>query len=109
MVISFDDWSRVDLRVGLIKSAEDVLGKDKLFKLRVCFGVEGERTILAGLKQFYSSEELINKKTIFVFNLAPRVISGIESQGMILAMRDKNGGYKVSFVSGEVIEGTKLE
>lgn len=85
-IISFDEWSKVDLRVGEIVKVGEVAGADKLWKLQVDLGGEiGERTICAGLKQYYSEDELLNKKIIVVVNLAPRKMRGIESQGMLLA------------------------
>jgi methionyl-tRNA synthetase len=106
--ISFSDWSKVDLRVGLIELVEDVVGKDKLFKLTVDFASE-KRIILAGLKPFYSKEELQGKKTVFVFNLAPRPLAGIESNGMILAVKTSDGKYKITLIDDSVPQGAKLE
>ena len=108
MVLEFEDWLKVDLRVGLIESVEDIEGKDKLYKLSVSFGEE-KRIILAGLKPFYAKDELRGKKTVFVFNLAPRKLAGIDSQGMILAAHDKDGKYKITSIDDSVPEGTKLE
>ena len=108
MVLAFEDWLKVELRVGLIESVEDIEGKDKLYKLSVDFATE-KRTILAGLKQFYQKEELAGKKCVFVFNLAPKALAGIESQGMILAAHDKEGKYKVLFADDGVEAGTLFE
>lgn len=83
-IISFDDFAKLDLRVGKIIKVEEIKGADKLWKLKVDLGFE-KRTICAGLKQYYSEEELLNKKIIVVVNLAPRKMCGIESQGMLLA------------------------
>jgi len=83
-IISFDEWSKVDLRIGEIIGVEEIEGADKLWKLEVDLGFE-KRIICAGLKQFYSEDELMNKKIIVVVNLAPRKMRGIESQGMLLA------------------------
>ena len=107
--LAFNDWLKIELRVGLIESVEDIVGKDKLYKLSVDFGAEGKRTILAGLKQYYSKEELSGKKTIFVFNLASRKMAGMESQGMILAAKNNEGKFKVIFIDESVPQGTKLE
>ncbi|MFA6419461.1 MAG: methionine--tRNA ligase, partial [archaeon] len=82
--LSYDNWKKTDLRVGLIELVEDIPNKDKLYKFIVDFATE-KRIILAGLKQFYSKEELQGKKAVFVFNLAPAKLAGIESNGMILA------------------------
>jgi len=84
--ISFDDWKKLDLRVGQIKGVEDHPNADKLFILLVDLG-EGEHDIqlVAGLKEHYKKDELIGKKIIVVKNLQPTLIRGIESQGMLLA------------------------
>lgn len=90
-IITFDDFVKVDLRVGEIKIVEEIEGADKLWKLTVDTGEEiGERIICAGIKEHYSKEELMNKKIIVVVNLAPRKMRGIESQGMLLAASNKN-------------------
>jgi len=108
-VLSFDDWVKVELRVGLIEGVDDIEGKDKLYKLSVDFGEQGKRTILAGLKPYYSKEEIQGKKTTFVFNLAPRKMAGFESQGMILAAKNNENKYKITFIDDSVPQGTKLE
>ncbi|GAG44958.1 unnamed protein product [marine sediment metagenome] len=85
-IVSFEDWSKLDLRVGQIVEVEEIEGADKLYKLTVDIGLEVEkRTICAGIKEYYSKEELKSKKIIVFVNLAPRVMRGIESQGMLLA------------------------
>lgn len=110
MVIAFEDWAKVELRTGLIEEVEDIVGKDKLYKFTVDFGVEcGKRTILAGLKFYYSKEELKGKKSVFVFNLAPKPLAGIESSGMILAAKNTEGKYKINFVDDSVPAGTRFE
>ena len=74
----------------------------------VDFGEE-KRTVVAGLKPFYSIEELQGKKSVFVYNLDPVTLAGIESQAMILAARNENNEYKISIVDGSVLQGTKME
>lgn len=108
-VLAFNDWVKVELRVGLIELVEDIVGKDKLYKLSVDFGEQGKRTILAGLKPYYLKEEMLGKKTVFVFNLAPRAMAGFESQGMILAGKNNENKYKVVFVDDSIPKGTRLE
>ena len=88
-VIQFDDFAKVDLRVGEIVDAEEIEGADKLWKLRVDLNEDAKRIICAGIKPYYSADELIGKKIIVVSNLAPRKMRGIESQGMLLAASDK--------------------
>ncbi len=85
--IGFEDFQKIDIRLAEIKEAEEVKGSQKLLKLTL--DVDGEsRTVVAGIKNFYSPQELIGKKILFVYNLKPRKIMGIESQGMILALHD---------------------
>lgn len=83
--VEFEDWMNLDLRVAQIKNVEAIEGADKLWKLSLDVGEIGERVICAGLKEFYSKEELINKKIIYFSNLKPRKMRGVESQGMLLA------------------------
>jgi len=83
-IVSFKDWTKIDLRVGKIEHVENVQGADKLFKLTVNVGFE-KRIICAGIKPNYTKEELENKKIIVFTNLAPKKIRGVESQGMLLA------------------------
>jgi methionyl-tRNA synthetase len=86
--IPFSDWEKLDLRVGEIIEVEDIKGADKLYKISVDIGEE-VRTVCAGLKNYYSRDELKGKKIILFANLAPRKLKGIESKGMILAAVNK--------------------
>lgn len=87
--ITFQDFQKLDIRIGEIVNVEDIEGADKLYKLTVNFGSEiGERTICAGVKEYISSAKLAGKKAAFIINLEPRKLKGIESQGMILAADD---------------------
>jgi methionine--tRNA ligase beta chain len=89
-IVEFSDWEKIDLRVGQILKAEDIEGADKLYKLTVDLGSEiGERIVCAGIKKYYSKEELVGKKVILFVNLTARKMKGIESQGMILAAVDE--------------------
>ncbi len=90
-IIEFSDWEKIDLRVAQIKKAEEIEGADKLYKLIIDVGEEiGERVICAGIKQYYSKEELEEKKIIVFVNLKPRKMQGVESQGMLLAAVSEN-------------------
>ena len=84
-IINYDDFSKIDLRVGKIIECAKKEGSEKLLRLKVDFGAEGERTILSGIAAWYKPEDLTGKEFIFVLNLQPRKIMGEESQGMILA------------------------
>jgi methionine--tRNA ligase beta chain len=83
-VIQFDDFAKLDLRVGTIKQAEAHAAADKLLVLQVDLGTE-TRQIIAGLRAFYEPEQLVNRQIVVVANLAPRMMRGMESQGMLLA------------------------
>lgn len=95
---TFDDFMKMDLRLGTILSAEKVKKADKLLKLEVDTGID-KRTIVSGIAQHYSPEEVVGKIVTVLLNLAPRKIRGVESQGMILMAENKEG--KLSFVSPE--------
>jgi len=100
-IVSFDDWQKVDLRVGEIIKVEDIPGADKLYKLTVGLGDKiGKRTVCAGIKEHYSRKDLENKKIILFVNLAPRKIRGIDSQGMLLAAVNEDES-KVILISPE--------
>ena len=99
-IAEFSDWEKVDLRVAKILDAEEISGADKLYKLTLDAGELGEKTVCAGIKQYYSKKELIGKKIIYFSNLKPRMMKGIESQGMILAASTENH-EKVVLISPE--------
>jgi methionine--tRNA ligase beta chain len=88
MSISYSDFQKIDLRVGKIKSVEEVEGLDKILKLTVDLGELGERIILAGVKGAYRPNELLERSIVIVANLEPREIKGIKSEGMLLAVTD---------------------
>ncbi len=89
-VITIDDLAKIDLRIGTVSDAERVDGSEKLLKLQVSLGEE-TRQILAGIGKRYTPEELVNKQILVVINLAPRMMMGLESQGMLLASDDEEG------------------
>lgn len=94
--VTFDDFMKMDIRVGEIKAAERVPKADKLLKLSVDTGLD-VRTVVSGIAEHYQPEEVVGQKVSILMNLAPRKIRGVESQGMILMAEDENG--KLSFVS----------
>jgi len=96
--IQFDDFSRIDLKVGTIVSAEKVEKADKLLKLSVDLGFE-TRTIVSGIALHFKPEDIVGKQVTVVTNLAPRKMRGIESNGMILMAEDKSG--KLHFINPE--------
>ena len=87
--ISYQDFMLLDIKIGTIKEAEKVEGSTKLIKLQIDFG-EFQRQILAGIGTKYSPDDLIGKQIPVIINLEPRKIFGQESQGMILAIGDKD-------------------
>jgi len=84
--IKFEDFAKVDMRIGTIVSAENVEDSEKLIKLQVDFGDLGKRQILSGIKQWFKPKSLIGKQAAFVINIEPRKMIGLESEGMILAV-----------------------
>ncbi|MBO9566894.1 MAG: methionine--tRNA ligase [Niastella sp.] len=94
--IVYDDFAKIDLKVGTILSAEKVAKADKLLKLEVDLGFE-KRTIVSGIALHFSPEEIVGRQVVVVVNLAPRKMKGIESNGMILMAEDKAG--KLHFVN----------
>lgn len=94
--ITFDDFTKLDIRTATILEAAKVPKADKLLQLKVDLGFE-QRTVVSGIAEFYKPEEIIGKKVSLLANLAPRKIRGVQSQGMILMAEDEEG--KLSFVS----------
>ncbi len=105
--ITFDDFVKVQLRVGEIIACEKVPKKDKLLKETVKFGEE-VRTVVSGIAEHYTPEEMVGKKVVFVSNLAPRKIAGILSEGMILCAEDENGKLSLVAPEKDVPSGTVL-
>jgi methionine--tRNA ligase beta chain len=85
-IISYDDFAKLDIALGTILSVEQVEGADKLLRLMVDVGEEAPRQIISGIKEYFEDiQVLVGKQCPFLVNLQPRVIRGLESQGMILA------------------------
>ncbi|MDD4062689.1 MAG: methionine--tRNA ligase subunit beta [Candidatus Pacebacteria bacterium] len=85
--INFEDFTKIDLRVAMIREATRVDGSSKIIKLVIDLGSE-KRQVLAGVGEYYSPEELIDKKIVVVVNLLPRKIMGFDSEAMVLAVKD---------------------
>jgi methionyl-tRNA synthetase len=105
-IVTFDEFKKMDLRVGEILKAEKVPGTDKLIKIEVNIGTE-KRTMVAGVGDTYSPEELVGKKLVVIVNLKPAVIRGIESQAMLLAA-EVGGKAIIPFFDREVSAGAKV-
>jgi len=89
-MIEYSDFTKLDIRVGLIKVCEKIPKSKHLYRLVVDCGEKNMRQIITGISKFYTSEELVDKKIVVLTNLKPRIIMGLESKGMLLAA-DFNG------------------
>jgi methionyl-tRNA synthetase len=107
--ITIDDFAKVELRVGVVKSAEKIQGADKLLKVMVDIGDE-VRQVLAGIALSYAPEELVGRKVVVVTNLAPRKMRGQESNGMLRAASDGPDGKPVLVTfAEEIAPGSKVK
>jgi methionyl-tRNA synthetase len=102
--IQFDDFAKLDIRIGTILEAEAVKKSKKLLKFLIEDGLE-KRTILSGIAEHFSPEEMVGRQVTFIANLAPRMMMGIESQGMILMAEDKDGSLSLLQPHKEVWNG----
>ena len=107
--ITIDDFAKVDLRVGEVKSAEPVKGADKLLHLKIDIGESEPRTIVAGIALAYKPEELVGRKVVIVANLAPRKLRGITSQGMIVAASVEGGKPVLAGFHEDIPVGARLK
>jgi methionyl-tRNA synthetase len=105
--VSFDDFSKMDIRIGKIVKAEAVEKSKKLLKLQVDTGID-VRTVMSGIAEHFSPEDVVNKQVTILVNLAPRKIMGVESQGMILMASDKDGKLRMLQPSEVVSQGAKV-
>jgi methionyl-tRNA synthetase len=107
--IGIEDFAKVEMRVGQVKTAERIVGADKLLKLTVDIGTE-VRQICAGIAQYYEPQSLIGRKVVVVVNLAPRKLRGVESNGMIVAASVGSEGRPVLAGFAEDVEvGARLK
>lgn len=105
--IPFEDFEKLDIRVGTVLSCEKVKKSKKLLKFEIADGAEN-RTIVSGIAHYYNPEELVGKQVCYVANLAPRTISGIESQGMILSAVNFDESLSVVTVDRKVVPGSQV-
>ncbi len=105
--IVFDDFAKLDLRIGTVVAAEKMPKSNKLLKLTINSGLD-TRTILSGIAQHYTPEEMVGKQVTFVANLAPRKMMGIESQGMILMAEDNDGKLRLILPDQQVDPGSAV-
>ena len=106
--LDFETFMEVELRVGKITSVSEHENADKLFVVKIDDGSEDGRTICAGLKEYYSAEEMTGKSVVFVANLKPRKLRGVMSEGMMLAADDGNGGVKLVTIDGDIATGSQV-
>ena len=106
--ITIDEFAKVVMKVGLVLSAERVKGADKLLHMQVDIGEAEPRSIVAGIAEAYTPEEMTGRKVVIVANLQPRKLRGLVSNGMILAASPEGGKPVLVSVAGDVAPGTKL-
>ena len=103
--IEFDDFAKVDIRVGTVIEAENVAKSDKLLKLKIDTGLD-KRIIISGISKYYSPEDILNKKVMVLINLSPRKMMGIESQGMLLLAEDSDGKLSLMQPDSDITDGS---
>jgi len=103
-IIEFDDFTKVDLRVGTVIEAENIPKSDKLLKLKVDTGLD-QRTILSGISKYYSPNDILNKKVMVLINLKPRKMMGYESEGMLLLADDGDGNLSLMQPDSNISDG----
>jgi len=107
MEISFEEFQKLDIRVGKILEANQIPGSRNLIRMIVDFGTE-KRQAVAGLLQWYKPEQLVGKKCVFILNLQRRKLMGIESQCMIFAAEDDRGSVVILQPEKDIAEGSKV-
>jgi len=107
MEIPFDDFMKLDIRIGKVEEAALIHGSRNLLKLIVDFGSE-KRQSVAGLLRYYKPEELVDKKFVFILNLQRRKFMGIESQCMVLAAEDNEGNVILLSPEKDIAAGSRI-
>lgn len=98
--ITFSEFSKIEIRVGFVEDASNIEKSDKLIRLDVSFGEQGKRIILTGMRKWYSPEYFIQKKFLFAYNLEPKKMLGMESQGMLMSTDSKETPFPVEAPEG---------
>ena len=106
--LDFDTFMKVELRTGHIKEVNDHPNADKLYVVTLDDGSDKDRTICAGLKEYYAPDEMVGKSVVFVANLKPRALRGVLSEGMMLAADDGKGNVKLITVDGDIGTGSEV-
>ena len=107
--VAFEDFQKLDIRVGIVKACEKVKKSKKLLRFSLDDGSGTDRTILSGIAQWYEPEQMVGKRVLFIANLAPRKIMGEESHGMILSAVNYDGNLSVTTTLDEVKGGSTVE
>lgn len=107
MEISFEEFQKIDIRIGKIINANQINGSKNLIKILVDFG-DIKKQSVSGLMQWYKPEDLVNKMGVFIINLISRKVMGIESQCMILAAEDSKGNVVLLQPEKEIDSGSKI-
>lgn len=107
-VVEYDDFEKLDIRVGHVKACEKVRKANKLLKFTIDDGSGTDRTIVSGIAKYYEPEELVGRDVLFIANFAPRKLMGIESQGMILSAEDFDGSLSVTSLVRPVKPGSQV-
>jgi methionyl-tRNA synthetase len=106
--MTIDEFQKSDLRVGTIVAAERVEGSEKLLKLQVEIGEPAPRQILSGIAKAYAPEDILGKSVVIIANLDPRMMMGMESQGMLLAAHGEDGSPVLFSPISDVPAGAKI-
>ena len=107
MDISFEDFNKLDIRIGKVEDAQQIPNSRNLIKLVVDFGSE-KRQCVAGILSYYNPEDLVDKKFAFLMNLQRRKLMGVESQCMILAAEDNSGNVKLVTTERDIASGSRI-
>ena len=106
--LDFETFMEVELKVGKIIDVSDHENADKLFVVTIDDGSGDGRTICAGLKEYYTAEQMLGKSVVFVANLKPRKLRGVMSEGMMLAADDGQGGVRLVTIDGDISPGSEV-
>tara|TARA_Y100000310_G_scaffold338763_1_gene429369 strand:+ start:99 stop:686 length:588 start_codon:yes stop_codon:yes gene_type:complete len=104
--LNFETFMEVEIRTGTITEVRDHPDADKLYVVSIDDGTEEGRTVCAGLKPYYSIDEMNGKSVVFVANLEPRKLRGVMSEGMLLAADDSNGNVRLISIDGDIANGS---
>lgn len=107
--VSYDEFKKLDMRIGTIRVIEPVEGADKLLKCHIDFGEPELRQIVSGIREFFPEyEKLIGKQVLYIINLEPRTIRGVDSNGMLMAVDGKDGKPVFLIPGGDIDTGSKV-